>query len=314
MKYIKTFELFDFFKKSKKSNKEETWQEKFERVWSKYQKFKDIEKVGILDRPHVDIKDDEFSVSLGLSPHLCFYRKNQRRGDLVVIDFEECDYSNPSSDKGVYKITELEYNSYLKKVEVMNDWLDDLSEKETGKSDIDIDSSGEFELDEGELALDEANYKLKEEVFKEFIGETFEFEVEYHLWSSGSKNEKIVDRQDFKIDDITIGFGGGRFWAQIWTNDMFDMKSYLWIESDSNPNYIDFEKIKSFKRENVIRMNIESPEMSRKQQREADKNRKYPMVINYVVSPSKYNTIEFIKTITELLSKLNDQIALKQKM
>ena len=313
MKHIKTFELFDFFKKSKKAKKEETWQEKFERVWSVYQKLKNVEKVHLLDRPEIDIKDDNFSVALGLSPHLVFYRKNQRRGDLVVIDFDECDYSDPSSDKGVYKITDVDYDSCLKKAEVINNWLDELSEKETGKSYIDIDSSGDFELDEGELALDEVNYKLKEEVFKKFIGKTFEFEVDYHLCSSGSKNERIVDRQEFKIDDITIGFGG-RFWAQLWTTDMFDRKSYLWIESDSNPNYVDMEKLKPFNRENVIRMIIENPEMNRKQKREFDKNKKYPMVISYLVSPSKYNTIEFIKTITELLSNLNDQIALKQKM
>lgn len=123
------------------------------------------------------------------------------------------------------------------------------------------------------------------------------------------KNERVVDRQNFKIKDITVDFGGGRFWAQIWTMDMFDKESYIWVESDSNYNYVDLEKLKPWEMsDKSLKMDIQKKEMTRKQQRESDKNQKYPFVISYDVCPSKYDTIEFVKSIVELLGMMNHHI------
>ena len=121
--------------------------------------------------------DNRFGVSIGLSPHLVFYKNNPRRNDgPEVIDFDVCDYSKPDSEKGVYKITEEEYNSCLKKAEEINDWLDKLSDETFNKSDISIE---DFEFDKSDLAIDDINFELKKQLFNKYINKEFEFEISY---------------------------------------------------------------------------------------------------------------------------------------
>ena len=91
MKHIKEF--FDFLKSGK------SWKDKFNSIWNQFNKIKDKDNVDILSRPNTTIREDDFSIYLG-EVHLCFYKKYRKKEGYVVIDFEECDYSDPKSDKG----------------------------------------------------------------------------------------------------------------------------------------------------------------------------------------------------------------------
>lgn len=243
---LKTFEgFFDFLKtkNKKEDHKSKTWKEKFDLIWNTYQKLKDEDKVDILSKPTVDVKEDSFSVALGLSPFLSFDKNHKRYGEMVVVDFDYFDTSNLDSREGVYVITQSEYDSYLKKAEIISDWLDELSEKETGKSGSSISDTGDLNLDidEGEFALSEFSEKVKSAIQ---LPKSLEFEISYHLWTSNSTNELITERFDFVINDLKFDHGGGRFWCELFTKDPFGDDAYMWIESDSSHEYFDFEKHK----------------------------------------------------------------------
>ncbi len=301
MNYIKTYELFNFGKGSKSK----TWQEKFDEIYKFYLDNKNKEMLPHL-LPHADVKDDSFSLSKG-TMHIVVYGNTKGNHKMEVVDFEEADYSNPKSSKGVYPISQVEYDKYLTKCQEISDWLDDISEKEKGKSHSTIGEEG-FELDfnEGDIALDELNDNVKKQLP---IGGELEFELSYHAWLSESSNTLIVERRKLKINDVRIGLGGGRFYAEVFTIDPFNQKAAMWIEADTSSEYHDLESIKwPYRDIELIRMSYIKPEMSRKEERESVKNRKYPWSFSYDITPSKYDSIEFVKNITELLSQLNDQI------
>lgn len=71
----------------------------------------------------------------------------------------------------------------------------------------------------------------------------------------------------------------------------------MWLEPTTKAEYMDtkFKKYDEF-----IKMDIIKPELLRKQKK--DEVQKYPYTIWYEISPCKYDTIEFIKDMTELLS------------
>lgn len=307
MKYLKTFELFGFGSK----NKSKTWQEKFQEIYNWYLKNKNKKDISVLDLPHADVKDNSLSISQGLDNHLVFYGKTSGNRNMELVDFSEADYADPKSTKGVYPVTQDVYDEYKKKIQEISDWLDERSEKDFGKSGTEISDDGELDLDfdEDDLALEEINDKIKSEL--DFIGKKYEFEMSYHLWTSGSTNKLVVERREFPINDIKIGFGGGRFYCQISTIDPFGEKAEMWLESNSSHEYFDFDENKwpySQHKDKIIRMSTIKKEMTRKEEREFEKNRKYPYAFAYDVTPCKWESMEMIKDITSLLEQMNDSL------
>lgn len=306
MIYLKTYEFFSF-KKTK------TWKDKFNDIYSNFLKNKDKRDISIINIPDVDIKDNSFYISLRGS-QIAFYGKGSGNRDMEVVDFDIADYSDPKSTTGVYKITQSEYDEFESKCQTVSDWLDDLSEENKGKSYSNVGDNGEISLDfdEGEIELEALTDQVKN---KMPIGESLEFEMAYHAWTSNSKNTFVVERKDLKIEDFNLDFGGGRFYAKVSTKDPFDQDAEMWIESDTCFEYYDLENSRGVLKHDkkIIRMSTKDPEMSRKEKREFDKNRKFPYSFSYEITPSKYNSIEFIKSIVELLSELNRMLKEKLK-
>lgn len=299
---LKTFELFGFGKKKSKS-----WQEKFDDIYNFYLKNKNTKNISVLEIPTADLEENRFSISQTLDNHIVFYGQTGFRHNWEVVDFSEADIYDQKSTKGVYKITPQEYEKYRIKAQEISDWLDERSEKETGKSDSSISDTGELKLDinEGEFALSELSEKVKSALQ---LPKSLEFEISYHLWTSNSTNELVVDRVEFVIDDLKFDHGGGRFWCEVFTKDPFGKDAYMWIESDSSHEYFDFEKHKwpySNHKNELIKMDLVKKEMTRKEERESYRNRKFPYVISYEVTPSKWESMEFIKEITSLLNEMN---------
>jgi hypothetical protein len=306
MKHLKTLnELFGFG-----SKKPKTWKDKFQEIYNFYLKNKDKKDINALDIPRADVKDDSLSISQGFDNHLVFYGKTKEKSNrnMELVDFSEADYSDPKSTKGVYPITQAEYDEYKEKIQEISDWLDDRSEKEFGKSNTGISDSGELSMDfnEGDVALDELGEKVKSEL--KIIGQKYEFEMSYHLWTSNSSNKLVVERRELPINDLKFEFGGGRFWCQLFTVDPFGVKAGIWLESDSSSEYYDFDSHKwpyHGDKDKIISMNSIKKEMTRKEEREFEKNRKYPYAFSYDITPCKYNSIQLIKEITDILQQMN---------
>ena len=306
MRYLKTYELFGFG-----SKKSKTWQEKFQDIYNWYLKNKDKKDISVLDLPHADIKDNYLSISQGLDNHLVFYGKTGGNRNMELVDFSEADYADPKSTKGVYPVTQEVYDEYKKKIQEISDWLDERSEKEFGKSGTTISDDGDLDLDfdEVDLALEEINDKVKAEL--DVIGKEYEFELSYHLWTSGSTNKLVVERKKLPIDDLKFGFGGGRFYCQLFTKDPSGEKAEIWLESDSSSEYYDFDEHKwpySDDKDEIIRMSTIKKEMTRKEERDFEKNRKYPYAFAYDITPCKWESMELVKNITSLLQQMNDGI------
>jgi hypothetical protein len=305
MRYLKTYELFGFG-----SKKSKTWQQKFDDIYNFYLKNKNNDNISAMDLPHADVKENDLSISQGLDNHLVFYGDTGKNHNWELVDFSEADYYNPKSDKGVYKITPEIYEEYKKKVQEISDWLDKRSEDKFGKSNSSISDDGlNLDFNEGDLALEEISDKIKQEL--KLIGKEYEFEISYHLWTSNSTNKLVVERRKFKIDDLQIGFGGGRFWCQLFTKDPFGKKAEIWLEDDSSHEYFDFDENKwpySDHKDEIIIMSSIKKEMTRAQEREEQKNRKYPYAFSYEVTPCEWNSMELIKEITSLLKEMNNSL------
>lgn len=61
-------------------------------------------------------------------------------------------------------------------------------------------------------------------------------------------------------------------------------------------------------KDKIIRMSSIKKEMTRAQEREEQKNRKYPYAFSYDVTPCKWNSMELIKEITSLLKEMNNSL------
>ena len=305
MRHLKQFNKFNegFFSNIFSNSKESkpSWKDKFDDLYNQF-KSKNCPFISS------DIEDGHFGVSIGKT-HLVFYKRN----GYEVVDFEECDLK-PNSNKGCYKIDEKTYDDYLKKAAEISDFLDKESEENLNKSATTIGPDGEINLSEDGIIIEEINQVLRDNIFKKYIGKEFEFEMSYHLWTSGSSNEHKVDRYLLPIKDIRINIGGGRAFIYIFVIDSFNENYNMWIEENTSIEYIDLEENKwPYAGKKLIRMHKVKEEISRADKRKANQNQKYPYTFSYEATPCKYNSIEFIKEITELLEELNKEIRKKYK-
>mgnify|MGYP003531872407 FL=1 len=301
---IYILEFFDFLKKNKTKK---DWRSEFDEVYKYYNSIKvkpskdyHFFNVGIESKDNFDVALDQI--------HIGFHNRN---GKLEVTNYKEIDWDNfrgrtgEENEPGHYKdITQSEFNEYLKKTQEMSDFLDEQSEKNFNKSGTTITDDGiELGFDESDTTIDEMNFHLQKE-FDKYIDKEYEFEIQYHLCSEESKNEKITERVKLPILDIRIEFAGGRFYSEIETEGVQGEKCKLWLEGRKY-QYVDLEGKRPDYGE-IITMDKVKEELTRKQERE--NVTKYPYIISYKTTPSKYDSIEFINTITELLEHLNDEI------
>jgi Leucine-rich repeat (LRR) protein len=107
-----------------------------------------------------------------------------------------------------------------------------------------------------------------------------------------------------------MDFKGNRFYIQIESIGVFGEKTQIWLESDSNIKYFDLQKNKIPSLKDIIRMDVVKKDKTRKQERES--KFKYPMTLSYEITPCKYDTIEFLKAMVEILISFNDQIKNKE--
>lgn len=295
MIYIKEF--FDFFKKKENLN----WEQKFNFV---YKTFLNYKKNNLPNKIYIDVvlEDESFFITI-ISKQRCSlsFDKNE------VTDMDECDFVNLKSKKGHYTITEEQFDSYYKKAVEISNWLDEKSEKNLNKSRSSVSDKGlNLDIDEYELHLDDLNDKLKSELLKKYIGKKFEFEFGYNFVPyENSKITYVCERYDIKITDIKVGFRGmdqeHKVYMNVFCENGIYNKSYFFVEFDSYTNYTNLEKKPLTLKKDALWLIEEKPELSRRAKREYDE--KYPKFLSTLISPSKYDSIEFIKELVEVLQQ-----------
>lgn len=307
MKYLSKFKIF--------RKKGDAWKEKFNQLYNLYlsNKNKKISSIHDINLPEVEINHDYFYI-YGLlnknNEHIVFYGNTGRKNNYEVVDFSINDYSNPNDRNGVYPISIGEYNLYRNKCIEINNWLDNISEESEKKSKS-IVSSDNISINIGEIDSNED--KINEHLipyFEEYIGKKLEFELSYHIWSSDSKNKLDVNRFDLRINDIKFKIGGDRIYCNLFVEDPINKSelSYIWIEKDSPTKYFSFDDHKwpyiENKKDYLVMYKYKEG-LTRKEKRDSIKNPKYPFVISYNASPSKYDSISLIEKIVDVLTQIN---------
>jgi hypothetical protein len=303
MKYIKLFETF---------SKPTTWKEKFNYIYNNFQKLKSgkLKEYSI----SVTIDDDDFSVSdldftktMSDQIHLSF-----NKDELFVTDFENWDEDDPKNKDIDTKITLSEYNDCLKKAKEMDEWLDENSEKEVNSNKSKVSSTGELSLnfDETDLELDKLNDYAKEKVFNDFIGKSFQFDFQYFQWTSSLSNDIHIETHSLKIDDIELIIRPGlRAHIDIHTKDPIQHKNSLIRVYDDDLDKCDQVELSEDKfTKNVFTLYmVEDMETgSRKQEKDKWKNMKYPHIFSYWITPSKYDTTEFLKMMVNIVTTIEN--------
>jgi hypothetical protein len=305
MKHIKQFEAFDWLRK-KGSNDPKNWKGKFDYIYSvfldkKKGKYPNYKINVSVDEDNFSVSELDFNKKMSDQINLLFQKDN-----LIVTDFQDWDEDDPQNKKDDHKITKSEYDQYLKKAVEIDKWLDDQSDEEIDSKKSKVGDTGEVDLkfSEVDLLKDEVNDKLKEYLNK-YIGKSFEFELDYTLWTGASTNEKVNVRKNLRIDDIEFEFVG-RLRVNVYTKDPFNNKKSVFTvyeEDLEKCEYYDFSKIKlpDFKKIFIMHVEDELENQGRRKEKYKWKNRKYPYVFSYEMTPSKYNTIEFLKFLVEIL-------------
>jgi hypothetical protein len=207
-------------------------------------------------------------------------------------------------------ITSLEYNKWpeisneefekikAKVLEVQN-YLD---EKEV-QSNSNVGSDGfNFNIDENEMKLMNANGELNEH-FKKYLGKEIQFEANYYLWTSKSENERKQHNVLVKIKELELGITSNphiKLYCEINNeNKVID------IFKDTLDEYIDLSDFKNRKYGFYsLRTSDDERHMTKKDIREKENNIKYPRILWMELVPNKWETIEFIKDIKNILEQI----------
>lgn len=307
MRHIKQYESFFGLFKDKPTP--ENWKDVFNIVKSEFEKNKSGKKSSMIDTSDSKIDgtmincvnyNGKFMISL------VFSSKNN--------EYSLSNYSTigkKSFDEFSISISEKEFNELKEFSEELSDYLDNESDKNINKSGTVIGPSGELELgfDEFDIELDNLNNSVKKQ-FKDSIGKSYEFEISYYEWSGKSTNEFRIERDNLKIKDIRLEISMDKT-SFIEIHTEFQNKDCrIYFPSFKNPTaYFDLDKNRTSESSKYLVMDpIKDEGLTRKQIREREKNETYPRVNYYNIVPSKYNTIEFLKSLKELMAIVDDEI------
>ncbi len=313
MRIQKYNEFFNWLKKDKKPS---SWQEIFDSIWNKYLEFKNlkIDELTNIILPHANINELGGSLLLwdkDFDYHLIFVKYDNN--DIYVINFSE--EADPDEQKRTgmkngkrHKITIDEYNTYIKKIKEISDWLDIISEKKIDKETIKI---GQSEIEDIEISdFDMSQMQLDDFVnkhLKKWKNKKLEFETGYYLWTSNSSNEYKCEDHTYIINDFHVVVGPNPL-IEVFTKDINGANSHFFVDYNQKTEYIDLSKNPRTKMDDVLKLSNISEKLTRQQERDKIKNEKYPNSFMYNLSPSKYESIEFIKELVELISSIKDQI------
>lgn len=294
--YSKVYEIFGRFFGKEKKETPKNWKDIFGFVKAKFEKAKSGDK---------KIKFDANDMS-GFSRIYC--HQLDKYG--ISLLFDENTIINKSfiGDKDFdeeFPISKEEYSELKSFLDEVDAWLDEESDKKFGKSGTSVDSSGniDFDFSEYDIEIEELNNKLKKSVFSRYLGKSYEFEISYHVLGGG-KPEFMQERSKLKIMDIYLEMAmDGSCFLDIKV-DFNGKDCNIYFPSLKNPtSYVEL-KPNSIKDERVLTMHPIKKEMTRRETKMA----KTPDVVFYNVAPSKYDTIQFLGELKQIMDQFDDKI------
>jgi hypothetical protein len=202
-----------------------------------------------------------------------------------------------------------EFNDYMKKLQEISGWLDDISQNNLKKNyNVISDDSFDIEVTETDVTLERISDFIASKT--EIINKKLELQINYEANISADKCILKNEIKIFEITDVEVDYFDGFLICLLYTKDPFGEPSFILIEESSLTDYVDLEKEHpEFEQlENIIIMYPDLPVMSRKQKRDYERNRKFPYADLCFLVPSNYQSIETFKTITSILAIMNQRI------
>jgi hypothetical protein len=293
MKYVKTFEIFGF---GKKESPPKDWKDLLIMVRKNFDNIKKTKRERSISA----------DVMLGGRFRIwCYYNKTS-----ISLVFNNEELLNNSSGKNFdfnfqkVEISNEEYMELKSLYDEIDEWLDKESDANFGNSKTIVSKDGDIELgfDEYDIHLDELNYALNKSVFSKYTGKKFEFEISYNILGEGRRF--VQERAELEIYDIKLEIAqqGGCF-IDIKTK-FEDRNCNIYFPSTKNPTKYTELAPNSTNKDGALTMDPIPDEVTRKEK----KNQTLPNVIFYNIVPSKYNTIEFLKDLKEVMSQIDDQL------
>lgn len=286
MTYIKTYEFFTF---GKKLPKEEKWEENLKWFFDNYQKVEMPE----CEVAHNDTIEISWFYKKEYRNYVIFPAKEKRLPVVAISMLEYEDWPEISEEKfNEIKNKSLEIQNYLDEEELK-------SSSSVGSDSLDLN------IDDIDIKVMAANDELNTH-FKEYINKELQFEANYYLWHSNSSNEKKQDTIMVKISELELG---------ITTNPHIKVyceingeKKLIDIYKETLDEYVDLSDRKNEIKYGFNSLHTQDDErnLTRKDLREKEKENysKYPRITSMKLVPNKWETIEFIKEIKNILNML----------
>ncbi len=283
MNHIQKFEKFNFFKKKVPKN-----------IKSELDEFlkKEIEDFGYCDASvREDGRLDGIDISFLTNTLHTFIISKNKSGSYEISKYG-------INDK--IEISDSEFEEYKKKFQEISDKLDKKSEDK--KSTVDTDGNLNLNMKDGEIDRMELNNKFND-IFKDEINKSYEFETKYN-----KDGEKVIDRCNLKIKEIIPMPYFGKEVPSITVDILVEWNKLPYkirVNEDTKTEYFDLENAKLTER--GIMMFYDRSDLTRKQDREfMNDPKKNPILIE--CSPSKYNSIQFLQKVKEILVLVNSEI------
>lgn len=245
---------------------------------------------------------------------------DSKDGKYIIKDFKndkgESEYEGNGSNPIVkmLEITKSEFDKYRSTIEVIEEFLDNKEEEveDSKKSSIDKDGNLNIKSDK----LDEVNYHVSNEL-KKHLNKSFTFDTKYVKWTASDKNIREIEELSFKVTDFNVDTKYSledssyiEFYGKIIVTCPIDNKSYyIWIDQDFKNEWVDLSKQPKYS--SILRLVSEEPLPRRKIMKFFNKKENYPNYMFTALTPSKYNSIEMINDLKDILQVINDQIKKK---
>ena len=301
MKYLKTYEFFDFFKKKSIEPKEPL--ERLRWIFDNYKNFKKDKNVYSF---HVDDRMGHWYISYmsKTSNFSLILEKSKKEEDKYYVKPFEGTKMGENID-----ITKSEFEEYSNKCEEIDEFLNQEDEKKN------TSTVGEDGLDNLNISnTEEASYIITD-VLKEHVGKEFEFDCMVYTWTNNSTNTHEVTPVLFKVSEFKLDVYGDldedsekdtNFFVQIIVSNNVNKKLYnIWIDENTRAEWMDIKPLVT--RKNAIVIYEYTDHLSRREKRKND-SYTYPLIkLGLQVAPTKYNSIELIKNVQEIIMLLQDR-------
>mgnify|MGYP000849907912 CR=1 FL=1 len=308
-KYVKTYEIFSFLKK--KQNKRMNSKELLAFVIDNY---KDL-----VNDAHFDVDNNNGYIMVSYYKDYKDIAKNdyhvsirENNGKYEIIDFkDENGKSMYDSDRirtNSVEITKDEYEEYVRKLTPIDEFIyQNALEKDRNKG-MNVGFDGLNNMDED--PVETANLQINEEL-KSLLNKNYKFDAEYYIWTTPNNNTHHFDEIEVKVTEFKVGlYYGDNSKNKIYGQIIFEFEGEehkLWVDVDYKAEWVDLSKIPLITKDGDIALRVyDNDDSSSKVKMRKLRNKKYPNTTIRLLTPSKYDTIEMIKTFMELVSGIND--------